>query len=98
MLPTASSGWELQASTKTEQGKKVLKMKYKIIYEIVKDEKGNVIDLINKAEFYTQSKIAEWLGVNQSTVSRVILPNYNKELESENILTCDGISYVIIEG
>ena len=72
-------------------------MRYKVIYEIKYNEQGEIMDLVNKAEFFTQSKCAEWLGVNQSTVSRAIKSDYKSDLTSENIIDIGRVSYAIIE-
>lgn len=72
-------------------------MKYKVIYEIVRNEHGEIVDLINKAEFFTQSKVAEWLGVNQSTVSRAIKSDYIQDLQENDVIRADGVDYAIIE-
>ena len=74
-------------------------MKYSTIYQIVRDEKGEIADLINVNEFTTQEKAAKWLEVNQSTVSRATCKEFtNKQLANVLPIHRDGEQFLIIRG
>lgn len=74
-------------------------MKYQTIYEIIRDEKGEIVDLVNLNEFTTQEKAAKWLEVNQSSVSRATCKEFTKKALA-NVLPIhrDNKQFLIIRG
>ena len=74
-------------------------MRYQIIYEVIRDERGEVVDFVNSFECRTQSEVAKWLGCNQSSVSRASV----KRLRREDVNECSPIhwyahEYVVARG
>ena len=74
-------------------------MKYQIIYEVIRDELGDVVDLVNRYELRTQNEVGKWLGATQSEVSRATIKTFTKKHVDEcSPIKLWGSEYVIIRG
>lgn len=49
--------------------------KYFIIYEVVKNEKGEIVDIINTYDNDKLKDVAEWLNIDYSNVNKYIIDN-----------------------
>ena len=57
--------------------------KYYIIYEVVRNEEGQVLDIINKYDNENTSKIAEWLQVDYKNINKYTIKEL-KEITNED--------------
>lgn len=51
------------------------KEKYFIIYEVVKNEEGEIIDIFNCYDNSNLKNVAKWLGIDYTNVSKYIIDN-----------------------
>ena len=74
-------------------------MKYYIIYKIVRDEEGHVIDLINKWEEKSQEMASNWLGVDRHLITRAIITRANdKQMNETTPIRARGDEWLIMRG
>lgn len=51
------------------------KEKYFIVYEVVKNEEGKIIDISNCYDNDSLKSVAKWLGIDYTNVSKYIIDN-----------------------
>ena len=50
-------------------------MKYFIIYEVVKNEGGEIVDIVNKYDSTSTNDIANWLDIDKKNISHYTAQN-----------------------
>ena len=70
-----------------------------IIYRVIRDEKGEIVDLINEHETKTQEQASKWLGCDQSSVSRATIKGFlDKYISKCSPVHALNNEYLIIRG
>lgn len=49
--------------------------KYFIIYEVIKNERGEIVDIINTYDNDKLKDVAEWLSIDYSNINKYIIDN-----------------------
>jgi hypothetical protein len=68
--------------------------KYYILYKIIKDEQGNIIDASNVYDFTSYEEIRNYLQCNNRDIKNIITSNIDK---LENIKTLRNTYFIIKE-
>ena len=51
------------------------KQKYFIVYEVVKNEKGEIIDLLNRYDNNSLKEVAKWCNIDYTNISKYVIDN-----------------------
>ena len=73
-------------------------MRYQVIYKVIRDEQGEVIDLINKWEVKTQKDASNWLGVDRFKTMRATIKTFTKKHINEATPVKIGLDEYVILG
>ena len=74
-------------------------MKYNIVYQIIRDAQGEVVDLRWRNEYKTQRECARWLDTTQSEVSKATIKTFTpKHVRECSPIRYAGFEYLIIRG
>ena len=65
--------------------------KYFIVYEVEKNEKGEIIDILNRYDSDSLKEVAKWLEIDYTNINKYI----NKDIDNINARLKDNKYFIL---